>query len=116
MSEPEQTIDQREVAVLPAKSGLTGENKTALAMFGLLLLIYVLMVTDRFPISLLARDIRAHLGLFVPNMFVLTIHSYPWSWYGRVTCSISDPAVFKEGSGYDRVDSLGEIGVAIATY
>jgi predicted MFS family arabinose efflux permease len=54
-----------------AHSGLAGEKKTALAMFGLLLLIYVLMVADRFLISMLAVDIRAALDLTVSNSITL---------------------------------------------
>lgn len=66
MSEQEQATEQA------AKAGLSGEKKTALAMFGLLLLTYVLMVADRFLISMLATGIKADLGLGTPDMFALT--------------------------------------------
>jgi DHA1 family inner membrane transport protein len=52
-------------------TGLGGEKKVALAMFGLLLLIYVLMVADRFLISMLAVDIRGSLGLTVRDSITL---------------------------------------------
>ena len=41
-------------------------------MFGLLLFTYILMVADRFLVSMLAVDIRGALDLSVPNMFALT--------------------------------------------
>ena len=50
----------------------SGMNKTAMAMFGLLLVTYILMVADRFLVSMLAVDIRGALDLSVPNMFALT--------------------------------------------
>jgi len=54
----------------------TSENpmhqKAAYAMFGLLLFTYILMVADRFLVSMLAVDIRGALDLSVPNMFALT--------------------------------------------
>jgi DHA1 family inner membrane transport protein len=50
----------------------SGMNKAAMAMFGLLLLTYILMVADRFLVSMLAVDIRGALDLSVPNMFALT--------------------------------------------
>ncbi len=50
----------------------TGLNKAAMAMFGLLLFTYILMVADRFLVSMLAVDIRGALDLSVPNMFALT--------------------------------------------
>ncbi len=53
----------------PENSGL---NKAAMAMFGLLLFTYILMVADRFLVSMLATDIRGALDLSVPNMFALT--------------------------------------------
>ena len=53
----------------PKHSGL---NKAAMAMFGLLLVTYILMVADRFLVSMLATDIRGALDLSVPNMFALT--------------------------------------------
>lgn len=70
MAGPEQTKEQ--VGEEPDHAGLSGEKKTALAMFGLLLLTYVLMVADRFLISMLATDIKGDLGLSTPNMFALT--------------------------------------------
>ncbi len=50
----------------------SGLNKAAMAMFGLLLVTYVLMVADRFLVSMLATDIRGALDLSIPNMFALT--------------------------------------------
>ena len=50
----------------------SGPKMVAYAMFGLLLLTYVLMVADRFLVSMLATDIRGALDLSVPNMFALT--------------------------------------------
>ena len=47
-------------------------QKVAYAMFGLLLFTYILMVADRFLVSMLAVDIRGALDLSVPNMFALT--------------------------------------------
>ena len=41
-------------------------------MFGLLLVTYILMVADRFLVSMLATDIRGALDLSRPNMFALT--------------------------------------------
>ena len=70
MSEPEQTNEQTDVS--SENTGLSGQKKTALAMFGLLLVTYVLMVADRFLVSMLATDIRGALDLSVPNMFALT--------------------------------------------
>jgi len=50
----------------------SGPKKAAMAMFGLLLVTYVLMVADRFLVSMLATDIRGALDLSIPNMFALT--------------------------------------------
>jgi DHA1 family inner membrane transport protein len=50
----------------------SGLSKAAMAMFGLLLVTYILMVADRFLVSMLATDIRGALDLSVPNMFALT--------------------------------------------
>ena len=50
----------------------SGPKKAALAMFGLLLVTYILMVADRFLVSMLATDIRGALDLSIPNMFALT--------------------------------------------
>jgi DHA1 family inner membrane transport protein len=50
----------------------SGPNKAAMAMFGLLLFTYILMVADRFLVSMLAVDIRGDLSLSIPNMFALT--------------------------------------------
>lgn len=69
MSEQEQTTGQAEAAV---KAGLSGEKKTALAMFGLLLLTYVLMVADRFLISMLAPAIKVDLGMGGTSTLALT--------------------------------------------
>jgi predicted MFS family arabinose efflux permease len=44
----------------------------ALAMFGLLLLAYVLMSADRYLVSILAPDIRKALGFTLPQMGALT--------------------------------------------
>jgi DHA1 family inner membrane transport protein len=64
MSEPAESSQQT--------SEHTGINKAAMAMFGLLLVTYILMVADRFLVSMLATDIRVALDLSVPNMFALT--------------------------------------------
>ncbi len=53
-------------------SEYSGPKKAAMAMFGLLLVTYILMVADRFLVSMLATDIRGALDLSVPNMFALT--------------------------------------------
>jgi DHA1 family inner membrane transport protein len=50
----------------------SGLSKAAMAMFGLLLVTYILMVADRFLVSMLATDIRGALDLSIPNMFALT--------------------------------------------
>jgi len=50
----------------------SGPKKAAMAMFGLLLVTYVLMVADRFLVSMLATDIRGALDLSRPSMFALT--------------------------------------------
>jgi len=50
----------------------SGPKMLAYAMFGLLLVTYILMVADRFLVSMLATDIRGALDLSVPNMFALT--------------------------------------------
>ena len=56
----------------PQTSEHSGPKKAAMAMFGLLLITYILMVADRFLVSMLATDIRGALDLSVPNMFALT--------------------------------------------
>jgi MFS transporter, DHA1 family, inner membrane transport protein len=73
MSEEEQSNEQAGASAADAHEhvGLGGEKKVALAMFGLLLLIYVLMVADRFLISMLAVDIRGTLGLTVRDSITL---------------------------------------------
>ncbi len=71
MSEQEQPKEQPTADDSHEHSGLVGEKKTALAMFGLLLLIYVLMVADRFLISMLAVDIRGTLNLTVSDSITL---------------------------------------------
>lgn len=53
-------------------SGNSMHQKTAYAMFGLLLFTYMLMVADRFLVSMLAVDIRGALSLSIPHMFALT--------------------------------------------
>jgi predicted MFS family arabinose efflux permease len=50
----------------------SGMNKAAMAMFGLLLFTYILMVADRFLVSMLATDLREALDLSIPNIFSLT--------------------------------------------
>ncbi len=64
MSQPEESSQQT-----PEYSG---PRKVAMAMFGLLLVTYILMVADRFLVSMLATDIREALDLSLPNMFALT--------------------------------------------
>lgn len=49
-----------------------GARNLAIAMFGLLLVTYTLMVADRFLVSMLATDIRGALDLSLPNMLTLT--------------------------------------------
>ena len=56
----------------PQDSDYEMHKKAAYAMFGLLLFTYILMVADRFLVSMLAVDIRSALSLSVPNMFALT--------------------------------------------
>jgi predicted MFS family arabinose efflux permease len=56
----------------PQDSDYEMHKKAAYAMFGLLLFTYILMVADRFLVSMLAVDIRGDLGLSQPNMFALT--------------------------------------------
>ncbi|HAY45478.1 MAG TPA: hypothetical protein DCY55_04260 [Gammaproteobacteria bacterium] len=68
MSEQDNTNDQ----AVADSSESSGMKKTALFMFGLLLVTYILMVADRFLVSMLATDIRSSLELSVPNMFALT--------------------------------------------
>jgi MFS transporter, DHA1 family, inner membrane transport protein len=50
----------------------SGARTTALAMFALLLVSYTLMSADRYLISMLGPDIRAALGLSLPQMGALT--------------------------------------------
>jgi predicted MFS family arabinose efflux permease len=50
----------------------SGARVAALAMFGLLLVSYTLMSADRYLISMLGTDIRAALGLSLPQMGALT--------------------------------------------
>jgi predicted MFS family arabinose efflux permease len=50
----------------------SGPKMLAYAMFGLLLVTYILMVADRFLVSMLATDLREALDLSGPNMFALT--------------------------------------------
>jgi len=64
MSQPEESSQQ--------SAEQSGPRKVALAMFGLLLVTYILMVADRFLVSMLATDIREALDLSMPNMFALT--------------------------------------------
>jgi predicted MFS family arabinose efflux permease len=69
MSEHDQTNDQAE---RDAANPGSGTQKVAYAMFGLLLATYVLMVADRFLISMLATDIKVDLNLSTTQMFTLT--------------------------------------------
>lgn len=50
----------------------SGSRTVASAMFGLLLLAYVLMASDRYLVSLLAPDIRKVFGFSLPQMGALT--------------------------------------------
>jgi predicted MFS family arabinose efflux permease len=50
----------------------SGARTAALAMFGLLLVAYTLMSADRYLINMLGVDIRAALGLTLPQMGALT--------------------------------------------
>jgi len=71
MSEQEKSNAESAAADIQGHQGLGGEKKVALAMFGLLLLIYVLMVADRFLISMLAVDIRGSLDLTTRDSLTL---------------------------------------------
>src|SRR3954468_409800 len=62
------TIQAKAVAVAERVDSRTA----ALAMFGLLLVSYTLMSADRYLISMLGPDIRAALGLSLPQMGALT--------------------------------------------
>ena len=55
-----------------AAADQSGTRTAALAMFGLLLVTYTLMSADRYLISMLGPDIRAALGLSLPQMGALT--------------------------------------------
>src|SRR3954462_14452455 len=55
-----------------ATADRSGARTTALAMFALLLVSYTLMSADRYLISMLGPDIRAALGLSLPQMGALT--------------------------------------------
>jgi MFS transporter, DHA1 family, inner membrane transport protein len=57
---------------MPASTEQSGTRTVALAMFGLLLICYTLMSSDRYHISILAPDIRAALGFSLPQMGALT--------------------------------------------
>ena len=61
-----------QTAGTPAITEQSGARNLALAMFGLLLIVYVLMSADRYHISILAPDIRAALGFSLPQMGALT--------------------------------------------
>lgn len=66
-----QTVPTQETAAVPASTD-SGTRTVALAMFGLLLVCYTLMSSDRYHISILAPDIRAALGFSLPQMGALT--------------------------------------------
>lgn len=70
MSRPAQTIGQGQDLV-SSQSG-SGSPTAAMAMFGLLLLSYVLMASDRYLVSILAPDIRKVFGFSLPQMGALT--------------------------------------------
>src|SRR3954464_468657 len=59
-------------ATTTATAEHSGARTTALAMFALLLVSYTLMSADRYLISMLGPDIRAALGLSLPQMGALT--------------------------------------------
>ncbi|MDG2087683.1 MAG: MFS transporter [Arenicellaceae bacterium] len=69
MSGPKQMTERAE---RDAANPGSGSQKIAYAMFGLLLITYVVAVGDRFLVSMLATDIRGALNLSIPNMFALT--------------------------------------------
>lgn len=70
MSQPSDSIlGAPPVTVSPEQSG---PRTVALAMFGLLLLSYVLMASDRYLVSILAPDIRKVFGFSLPQMGALT--------------------------------------------
>src|SRR3954470_10395138 len=62
------TIQAKAVAVAERVDSRTA----ALAMFGLLLVSYMLMSADRYLISMLGPDIRSALSLSLPQMGALT--------------------------------------------
>src|SRR5262245_7496185 len=57
--------------VKTAAPAQAGARTTALAMFGLLLVAYTLMSADRYLVNMLGVDIRAALGLTLPQMGAL---------------------------------------------
>jgi MFS transporter, DHA1 family, inner membrane transport protein len=70
MSELDNTNDQ--AAAETNSTGSSGIKKTAMFMFGLLLVTYVLSTADRFLISMLATDIKGSLGLEGTSTLALT--------------------------------------------
>jgi DHA1 family inner membrane transport protein len=58
--------------ISPAAAEPTNARTVALVMFGLLLVGYTLMSADRYLINMLGTDIRAALGLTLPQMGALT--------------------------------------------
>ena len=70
MSELDNTNDQ--AAAETNSTGSSGMKKTAMFMFGLLLVTYVLSTADRFLISMLATDIKGSLGLEGTSTLALT--------------------------------------------
>ncbi|MDP9012102.1 MAG: MFS transporter [Pseudomonadota bacterium] len=63
---------EEQIAAQPVSAEQSGSRFAALAMFGLLLLAYVLMSADRYLISILAPDVRKALGFSLPQMGALT--------------------------------------------
>jgi DHA1 family inner membrane transport protein len=60
------------VQATAAATEQSGTRIVALSMFGLLLVSYTLMSADRYLVSMLGTDIRAALGLSLPQMGALT--------------------------------------------
>lgn len=61
-----------QVHATAAATEQSGTRVVALSMFGLLLVSYTLMSADRYLVSMLGTDIRAALGLSLPQMGALT--------------------------------------------
>ncbi len=72
MSQPAQAKAQTEGQVSSTSAEMSGPKAVALAMFGLLLLSYVLMAADRYLFPVLAADIRKTFGFSLSNTGLLS--------------------------------------------